>query len=138
MKKVLAIAVAVGLVGCASNQAGSTWQDLIRPDNLRTERTLNMTFPEIQMMLFKHSDVCGRGPVFKMKEGETSYATITESEDTDNERNRAIVFDLMWLQPTLRYETRTRVSVYSFYRDAEIKQRIDSMFNAITDPEQCS
>lgn len=137
MKKLLALFAAVVLSGCAVDSTGLRPEQLMRPDHLRTERILSMTFPEIQMALFKHDAACGSAPVFRMKDGETSYATITESDSAEQPWNQTIIFDLAWLQPTLRFDTRTRVYVYSFYSDASVQRRIDDIFNAILKPEQC-
>ena len=137
MKRLFAIFAAVVLSGCAVESTGLRPEQLTMSEHLRTERTLDMTFPEIQMVLFQHEDACGPGPVFKMKEGETSFATVTEHDVENLPWNQAIIFDLKWLQPTLRYGTRTRVSVYSFYSDTEVKERIDAIFNAISNPEAC-
>lgn len=137
MKKLSVFVAAVVLSGCAVDSTGLRPEQLIRPEHLRTERMLPMTFPEIQMALFKHETTCGSAPEFKMKEGQTSYATVTEFEADDQPWNQTIIFDLMWLQPTWRYDTRTRVMVYSFYSDSDIKTRIDTVFNAILKPEQC-
>lgn|SRR5690625_2931930 len=137
MKKLLVGMVITVLTGCAVDSTGLRPDHLTRPEHLRTERTLPMTFPEIQMALFKHEATCGNAPVFRMKEGETSYASITESGAEDMPWNQTIIFDLMWLQPTLRFDTRTRVQVYSFYSDSSVKQRIEAIFNAVLNPEQC-
>ena len=137
MKKLSMLVAAFVLSGCAVDSTGLRPERLIRPDNLRTERILPMTFPEIQMALFKHESECGNAPVFKVKEGQTSYATITEHDVADQPWNEVIVFDLAWLQPTWRFDTRTRVFVYSIYSNSEVRQRIDAIFNAILKPEQC-
>lgn len=137
MKKLFAIFTAVVLSGCAVESTGLRPEQLTSSDHLRTERTLDMTFPEIQMALFRHENACGPGPVFKMKEGQTSFATVTEHNVESLPWNQAIIFDLKWLQPTLRYGARTRVSVYSFYSDTQVKERIDAMFNAISSPDEC-
>lgn len=137
MKKLSMLVAAIILSGCAVDSTGLRPEQLIRPEHLRSERTLTMTFPEIQMALFRHDDACGPGPVFRMKEGQTSYATITEHDAADQPWNQTIIFELMWLQPTWRYDTRTRVSVYSFYSDADVKLRIDKVFSAILKPDEC-
>lgn len=137
MKTLCALMIAVVLSGCAAGSVGLDRDALRKPDHLRTERNLPMTFPEIQMSLFKHEAACGSAPVFKMNEGQTSYATVVEPDSADLPWNQIVLFDLMWLQPTWRYDTRTRVSVYSFYSDSDIKRRIDVMFNAILKPEEC-
>lgn len=137
MKKLSVLFAAIILSGCAVESTGLRPEQLTRPQHLRTERILAMTFPEIQMALFKHEEACGPGPVFKMKEGQTSYATVTEHDADQQPWNQTIIFDLMWLQPTWRYDTRTRVSVYSFYSDSDVKQRIAAVFNAIEKPGQC-
>lgn len=137
MKKLSVFIAAAVLAGCAVDSTGLRPSQLIRPEHLRTERILPMTFPEIQMALFKHEAACGPGPVFRMKEGQTGYATVTEHDAADQLWNENIVFDLMWLQPTWRFDTRTSVKVYSFYSDSDVKQRIATVFNAILKPEQC-
>lgn len=138
MKKLSVLVAAIVLSGCAADSTGLRPAQLISPEHLRTERMLPMTFPEIQMALFKHETACGSAPVFTMKEGQTSYATVTEPGAEEQAWNETIIFDLMWLQPTWRYDTRTRVMVYSFYADSDIKTRIDTVFNAILKPEQCA
>lgn len=137
MKTLYALMTALVLSGCAADSSGLRPDNLRKSEFLRTERNLPMTFPEIQMALFKHDAACGSAPVFKMKDGETSYATVTESDSADQSWNKTILFDLMWLQGTWRYETRTRVYVYSFYSDSDVKRRIDAIFNAILKPEDC-
>ncbi len=137
MKKLLAFLALIVLSGCAVDGTGLRPDRLATPEHLRTERTLPMTFPEIQMALFKHDAACGSGPVFKMKEGQTSFATVTEHDTADMPWNQTILLDLTWLKGTLRYETRTRVNVYSFYGDADINRRIDAIFGAILKPGEC-
>src|SRR5690554_4702603 len=107
MKKLFAIMAVVAMTGCAADSSGFRPEQLTTPENLRTERNLDMTFPEIQMALFRHEAACGPGPVFKMKEGETGYATVTDHDIESQAWNEVVLFDLMWLQPTLRYDTRT-------------------------------
>lgn len=138
MKKLFAFFAVMALSGCAVESVGLRTEQLSTPRHLRVERTLDMTFPEIQMALFKHEEACGPGPVFKMKEGQTSLATITEHDTETQPWNQVILFDLMWLQPSLRFDTRTRVNVYSFYSDRDVKKRIAAIFNAISKPEQCA
>lgn len=137
MKKLLVLLGVVLLSACTVDSTGLRPEHLMRPDHLQTERTLPMTFPEIQMALFKHEAACGSAPVFKMKENQTSYATITESNTDELPWNQTIMFDLMWLEPTLRFESRSRVYVYSFYSNADVQRRIDAIFNAILKPEDC-
>lgn len=137
MKSLFTVLMISVLAACSSAGSGLHADNLRKSKHLRTERNLPMTFPEIQMALFKHQRECGEAPVFKMREGETSYASVIESESKDLPWNQTIVFDLMWLQPTLRYESRTRVHVYSFYSDTKIEQRIDAIFAAITNPGEC-
>ena len=112
-------------------------RDLRDPDYLRTERTLEMTFPQIQMALFRHDRVCGNAPTFRMRENETSFATIIEHGSEERSWNERIAFDLTWFQPSLRYGMRTRVEVYSFFSDGSVRRRIDAMFNAILNPDAC-
>ena len=138
MKKLLALMGVVVLTACTVDSTGLRPDQLRKPQHLRTERILPMTFPEIQMALFKHEQTCGTGPVFAMNEGQTSYATVTEPDSADQPWNQTLLFDLTWYQGTWRYDTRTRVQVYSFYSDSDIKQRIAAVFNAILKPGECT
>ncbi len=139
MRKFIAFAITVSMLvaGCATDSSSAREDNLRKREYLRTERTWTMTFPEIQQALFKHERECGNAPIFRMKEGETSFAYITEPEDNDRPWNQTILVDLMWLQPSIRQETRTRLQVYSFYSDAEVKRRIQNIFDAINKPGEC-
>lgn len=137
MKRLFALLCMLVLSGCAVESTGLRIEHLRDEDHLRTERNLPMTFPEIQMALFKHDAACGAAPIFRMNEGQTGYATVIESNSEDLPWNQVILFDLMWLQDTWRYDTRTRVYVYSFYSDADVKRRIDAIFSAILKPGVC-
>ncbi len=127
------------LAACATGHSSDDahLRDLRDPGYLRTERMLSMTFPQIQMALFRHDRVCGNGPSFRMREGEASFAGIVEHGSDERPWNAQIVFDLTWLKPSLRYDTRTRVEVYSFYSDASVRRRIEAVFNAILNPDVC-
>ena len=137
MRKLFFTIIAIALSGCATDASDRHTDSLRQSQHLRTERTLHMTFPEIQQALFRHDRECGDAPVFTMKEDESSYATITEANVDDMPWNRRILIDLRWLEPSIRQETRTRAEVYSFYSNAQVKQRISAMFAAIERPEAC-
>lgn len=122
---------------CTPTTTGLRDGDLLRPEYIRQEKMLHMTFPEIQSALFKHDRICGNAPVFRMKENATSYATITEANIDEMPWNQVIVFDLMWLQESKLNETRTKVFVHSFFSDADVKRRINNMFSALDSPETC-
>ncbi|HLR13466.1 MAG TPA: hypothetical protein VK104_07615 [Burkholderiaceae bacterium] len=138
MNKIIVGTLVVLLAGCGTTDRSQRHTDTLRQTQYqRTERTLQMTFPEIQQALFKHERHCGHAPVFTMKEGEASLATITEADIDDTPWNQRILVDLMWLEPSIRQETRTRAHVYSFFSNKEIKTRIRNIFNAIERPEDC-
>lgn len=122
---------------CTPTTTGLKEDNLLRPEYIQQERMIHMTFPEIQSALFKHDRICGNAPVFTMKEKATSYAVITEANVEDMPWNQAIVFDLMWLQESKLNETRTKVFVHSFFLNADVKRRINNMFSAIDNPENC-
>jgi len=139
--KTLVGMVMVGLLAACATGEGSgerSPQDLIRPQYLRSDTLLFSTFPEIQMALFKHERLCGQAPHFQMKEGEASYAMVLEDKEGGRAWQDTIVFDLAWLEPSLRQETRTKLEVYSFKYNRDVKQRIKAMLDAIEHPETCS
>lgn len=138
MKTIIIGCLLMLLASCGTSDPSQRHTDALRQEQYeRTERTLGMTFPEIQQALFRHERYCGQAPVFEMKEGEASYATIKEANSEQLPWNQRILVDLMWLEPSMRQETRTRAQVYSFFSNKAIKTRIRNIFNAIERPEQC-
>jgi len=138
-KQVIGVLVVGLLTACATGEGAGERdvEDLIRPQYLRSDTLLMATFPEIQMALFTHERVCGDAPHFQVKEGEASYATIVEDRENGRAWRDKVIFDLAWLEPSMRQETRTKVEVYSFKYNRDIKQRIKNMFAAIENPEAC-
>src|SRR3546814_1996945 len=55
-----------------------------------------MTFPQIQMALFKHEAACGSAPKFALEPGQTAYAKLSDQPLGSNDRQQIIVADLMY------------------------------------------
>lgn len=137
--KMMGAAMGVALLtGCASGGAGLRVSDLRDPAYFRTERTVPLTFPKIQMALFKHQAACG-GPAFKfaMEPRETAYATITGKPADSDSYEHAVLADLVQYQATMFQEARVRMRVYTYYADDQSEQRIAQMFSAILRPTVC-
>lgn len=139
--KMMGAAMGVALLaGCASGSGGAGLRasDLRDPAFFRSERTVPLTFPKIQMALFKHQAACG-GPAFKfaMDPGETAYATITDKPADSNSYEHAVLADLIQFQASMFQEARVRMRVYTYYADDQSEQRIAHMFNAILRPTVC-
>ena len=136
------------LAGCAQQPDAGRWlQDLRSETYFRAERVLPMTFPQIQMALFKHEAACGSAPEFALEPGQTGYATLVLRPDGVQDDKRVILADLMyyrasdlggWMAKDGDREYRTRAKVYSFYTDSQLDARIDQMFNAVTHPGACA
>ncbi|RTZ44387.1 hypothetical protein EKL30_07340 [Candidimonas sp. SYP-B2681] len=138
MKRIVMFAAVVVLAGCATKQAGVREYDLRDPQYFHTERTLPLTFPKIQMALFKHKTACGSAPKFSMDPRQTNYATIIDLPEDAVSLERAVLADLIQLQGTMMEESRVRVKVYSYYSDAAADKRVEQFFNAILRPEVCA
>ena len=138
MQKITMLTALLVLAGCATDTAGLRTVDLRDPEFFRTERTIPMTFPKIQMALFKHQDACGSSPEFSMDPRETNYATIIDRPVGAEGLEQAVLVDLVQYQATMMDDPRTKAQVYTYYADTATEQRIDQLFNAILHPEVCS
>jgi hypothetical protein len=137
MQKMMILTALLVLAGCATDTAGLRVVDLRDPEFFRTERTIPMTFPKIQMALFKHQDACGSAPEFSMDPRETNYATIIDRPAGAEGLEHAVLVDLVQYQATMMDDPRTKSQVYTYYADAAAEQRVDQLFNAILHPEVC-
>lgn len=137
MKKMTIIVAALVLAGCAAGAAGLRLVDLRDPKYSRGERTIPLTFPKIQMALFKHKDACGSAPHFSVDARQTNYATIIERPEGAENFERAVLVDLVQYQSTMMEDARTRGQIYTYYTDTATKNRVDQLFNAILHPEVC-
>ncbi len=137
-----ALAVAV-LAGCASSPVGDSLpnqglDDLRKPMNLRNERTIPMTFPQIQMALIRHQRLCGTAPEFSVTKGQTAYGTILQKQSPTDSLDQAILVDLTWLQPTWRQETRVKAEVFSRSGGSAVNERIRQLFATLANPDVCT
>lgn len=137
MKKIAMLAALAVLGGCAAGSAGLRAVDLRDPMYLRTERTIPLTFPKIQMALFKHQAACGNAPQFSMDPRQTGYATVVYRPEGAVNFDQAVLVDLIQYQETMMEESRTKTKVYTYYADPATKKRIDQVFEAIAHPEVC-
>lgn len=126
------------LAGCAADTAGLRATDLRDPQYLRAERTISLTFPQIQQALFKHQAACGSAAVFSLDERQTSYATIVARPAGAVNFQNALLVDLTQYQGTIMEEWRVKTKVYAYYADSATEKRIDQLFNSITHPEVCA
>ena len=137
MKKMTIMAAALVLAGCAAGAAGLRLVDLRDPKYSRGERTIPLTFPKIQIALFKHKDACGSAPHFSVDPRQTNYATIVDKPADAESFEQAVLVDLVQYQSTMMDEERTRGQIFTYYADTATKKRVDDLFNAILHPEVC-
>ncbi|HUH59919.1 MAG TPA: hypothetical protein VL001_07555 [Candidimonas sp.] len=138
MKKLTALLALTVVAGCASTTpAGLRLSDLRDPRFLRTEQSIPLTYPKIQMALFKHKEVCGSAPVFAMEPGKTAYATIIDRPSGATNYDHAILFELTRYEGTMLSEARVQAAAYAYYSNAETNQRIKQVFDAIAHPDVC-
>ncbi len=141
MKKMAMLAaLSAILAGCATGPtgpAGLRESDLRDPKFFRAERVLPLSFPKIQMALFKHQAACGSAPVFSMDARQTNYATIVQKPAGAVNFEHAVLADLEQLQDTMMAPSRAKATVYTYYADAATIKQIDQVFNAIAHPEVC-
>lgn len=133
----LTLGLALVLAGCGSTVERSPFDDLRAERFLRTERTVFMTFPQIQQALFKHQAACGVIYTFALEPRETSYATITYQPDPALQGEEPVLVDMVWYQGTWRNDERVKTKVYTPYDNSIISRRITALFDALGKPEQC-
>lgn len=141
MKVLLSTLAVVLLAGCASgsSSSGQSLDDLRKPLFFKVERTIPLTFPEIQMALIRHQRLCGTAPVFTMNEGQTAYGTLVQQANPGDSIDQAILVDLTWLQPSWRQEeTRVKAEVFSRYSGRAVDERIQQIFATLSNPDSCS
>ncbi len=137
MKKLVLLVGLTILAGCASTPQGVRLADLRSPEYFRGERSIPLTFPKIQMALFKHQRACGSAPQLQLDPRETNYGTIILQPPGNSGYDRTIIADVIQYQPSMMEEGRSRAKVYSYYSDALSKERTEQLFDAISKPEVC-
>jgi hypothetical protein len=138
MKKLAMLLALTAVAGCASTApTGLRLGDLREPRFLRSEQSIPLTYPKIQMALFKHKEACGSAPVFAMEPGKTAYATIVDRPSGATGYEHAILLELTRYEGTLLSEPRVEADVYAYYSNAETKKRIKQIFDAIAHPDVC-
>lgn len=137
MKKMTMLLALLVLAGCAGGSTGLRETDLRDPEFFRTERTIPLTFPKIQMALFKHKNACGSGPQFSVDKYQTGYGSIIDKPAGTESFEQAVLVDLVQYQATMMDDPRTKAKVYSYYANAAADAQIDQLFNAILHPEVC-
>ena len=137
MKTMMLLMALLTLAGCATDATGLRVVDLRDPKFFRTERTIPMTFPKIQMALFKHQNACGSAPEFAMDPRETNYATIIDKPADAEGFEQAVLVDVVQYQATMMEDPRSRARVYTYYADTATERRINQLFDAILHPEAC-
>ncbi|MGE4369774.1 MAG: hypothetical protein AB7E12_08865 [Burkholderiaceae bacterium] len=140
MKPLAFAAVLAVLAGCAATEKkGVGPLDSLRKEvNLRTERVVLSTFPQIQLALFKHQAACGVTYTFRLDPHETSYASVVYMPAAESSGEVAVLADLAWYQPTFRQEQRVKFTVYTEYKNQATEDRIQALFRAIDQPDQCT
>jgi hypothetical protein len=137
MRKIAMFAAAVALAGCATNPEGLREYDLRDPQYFRTERTIPLPFPKIQMALFRHKAACGTAPEFFMDPRQTNYGTLVQKPEGAVNLEDAVLADLVQYQGTMHEESRVKAKVYSYYSDSAADKRVEQFFNAILHPGIC-
>src|SRR5690606_12365012 len=125
MKKMTMLMALLVLAGCAGGSAGLRETDLRDPDFFRTERTIPLTFPKIQMALFKHKNACGSAPQFSMDRYQTGYGSIIDKRAGTEGFEQAVLVDLVQYQATMMDDPRTKATVYSYYANSAADAQID-------------
>lgn len=141
MKNILlGLVLGSALAGCATQggRAGVQPQDLRQSGHLITETLIGgLDFPMLQSGLFQHRAACGSAPRFVMHEGETSFASLVETAELPESYENVIVIDLVQYPDSVRSPMRVAVSAYSYYDNADVRRRVDSMLSAVRAPGVC-
>lgn len=123
-------AIVLLLAGCSS-QSGIGLASLETAQYLRSERSFEMDFVEIQQALFKHQAACDTDIQWAGSSGDAAYVRIVQPfEPGASGWNNTLVLGL-----TRMANVDTKAQVYS-YRTPSSKQ-ITTLYNAILTPEIC-
>ena len=137
MKVLMSVGLVLALGGCAAGTQRSPFDDLRNERNLRTERTVYLTFPQIQQALFKHQAACGVSYTFALEPRQTSYATVVYQPGPDSPDEAAMLVEMAWYQGSWRTEERVKMKIYTAYGNSAVADRIDAFLAALAKPEQC-
>jgi hypothetical protein len=125
------------LAGCASGPQGLRQSDLRSPTHFRGEYVIPVSFPQLQMALFKHERACGSAPKFSLDKDQTSYATMVDMPESSPTYEHAVLIDFVQYKPNYLAENRVKAKAYSYYSDRATLDRIDWAIKAITQPGVC-
>jgi|SRR5690606_13745742 len=127
------------LAGCAtSGTSGVQADDLRRSVHFVTETVISdLDFPSLQRNLYKHRAACGTAPRFVMHEGQTSFASLIETQEIPESYENVVLADLTQYLESMRAPKRVAVRVYSYYYNDEVQERVDRMMGAVRRPGVC-
>lgn len=137
MKVLMSLGLVLALGGCAAGTQRSPFDDLRSERNLRSERTVYLTFPQIQQALFKHQAACGVRYTFALEPRQTSYATVVYQPSPALADEPPMLVDMVWYQGSWRTEERVKMKIYTAYGTGAVNDRINAFVAALAKPEQC-
>lgn len=138
VKLVIGAGVLSVVAGCAGGPRSIQPDTLRSSTNFLTERSLSdMDFPGLQRNLYKHRAACGTAPRFVMEEGETSMATLIETQEIPESYENVVLMDLIQYPETFRAPKRIAVRIYSYYYNDDVQRRADAMLDAVLKPTVC-
>lgn len=136
MKKIIPLLAAVLLTGCAAtSQLGLTLNELESDQNLRAERTLPLSFVQVQQALFKHQASCGSGPELTVDSAHPSLARVKQKLAPDAQLDRTLVM-LLHLRSDEKDKYSVRTQVYSYYAVPE--DQIEQLYGVVLRPQECA
>ena len=131
MKRILAVALAALLAGCASNPDGIGTAVLEQPSNLRGDRDFAMDLVQIQRAVFKHQAVCNPEVKFSVDAMNPNFARVTKpvSPGATGLVNTTV------LHLVLTKDLTTQGRVYSYYGPKG--DQVNDMYAIVLRPENC-
>ncbi|HEY9281409.1 MAG TPA: hypothetical protein VIP51_15165 [Eoetvoesiella sp.] len=134
MKKLASIISVILLAGCAASTTGLRPNDLETSDRLRAERTLPLSFVQVQQAVLKHKSICGQGPEFAVDSGHPGLARVIQKLTPDAQLEHSLVMTLI-LRPTEEDKFSVKTHVYSYYAVSD--EQVQQLYAAILRPEEC-
>lgn len=136
---VLALVAGSVLAGCAAPRtSGVQPEDLRNSVNFVTETLIgDIDFPALQRNLFQHRAACGWAPRFVMKERQTGYANLFETDEIPESFENTILVDLVQYPESWRSPKRVEIRVYSYYYNDDVQKRVDRILSAVRQPGVC-
>ena len=136
MKRLMPAMMAILVAACAvPTQSERGIRELEETRYMRHQRTLPLSFVQVQRALTKHQQACGPGISFSVDQRQPSLARITQKASADAPWDRTTLM-VLHMQSFEENKFQVKTQVYSYYSIPD--SDVERLYRAILRPEECS